>query len=178
MAFTSRSYELFDSLFEATKDKLYAFVLKHTRDPHDTEDILQHCYMKLWENLETVDAARIDNLMFTYARNTIIDRVRKKRSAIVVTRETEGTAAAESTSAAEREEELAHLNKQAEFLLAMLPPKRKQVFTLVRIEGMSYDEVSDQLGISKLTIKQHMHEALRFLREHTAMPIARNPHPE
>ncbi len=66
------------------------------------------------------------------------------------------------------------LNKHTTAIINRLPPKRKQVFILIREHGMSYDEVSEQLGISKLTIKKHMHEALRFVREEVAFRYGQN----
>ncbi|WP_188315983.1 RNA polymerase sigma-70 factor [Chitinophaga agrisoli] len=168
MSANPHPYRLFNQLFEATKDKLYAFVLKHTRDKHETEDILQHCYMKLWEHLEQVDIARIDNLLFTYARNVIIDQVRKKKASIIVLEPTlaDTDLRADNTSP-EKQLDLKELKAQVGSVIDKLPPKRKQVFILIRMQGMSYDEVSRQLGISKLTIKQHMHKALQFLWKET-----------
>ena len=163
---TFHSYTLFNRLFESTKDKLYSFVLKHTRDRHQTEDILQHCYMKLWEHLGEVDVTRIENLLFTYARHAIIDQVRKKQASIITFKNVEEDQLV--NYAAENELTNAELNKQVVALINRLPPKRKQVFVLVREYGMSYDEVAEQLGISKLTIKKHMNEALRFLRHEAA----------
>lgn len=165
MTTPNQSYQLFDQLFEATKDKLYAFVLKHTRDKHLTEDLLQHCYMKLWEHLDGVDITRIENLLFTYARHAVIDQARKKQASIISFKEVADDQLICNAASTESELNYADLNNQVLALINRMPPKRKQVFVLVREYGMSYDEVAEQLGISKLTIKKHMNEALRFLRE-------------
>jgi RNA polymerase sigma-70 factor (ECF subfamily) len=45
-----------------------------------------------------------------------------------------------------------------------LPPQRKQVFKLCKIEGLSYEEVSVRLGISTSTISDHIVKATRSLR--------------
>ena len=164
MSASSHLYELFDRLFESTRDKLYSFVLKHTKDKHQTEDILQHCYMKLWEHIAEVDAERIDNLLFTYARHRIIDQVRKRQASIITFQNADEDQPVNDPSAETRLVD-AELNQQVHALINRLPPKRKQVFVLIRKHGLSYDEVAEQLGISKLTIKKHMHAALRFLRE-------------
>ena len=163
MTVSSCSYHLFDRLFELTRDKLYCFILKHTRNKHLTEDILQHCYMKLWEHLETVDVERVENLLFTYARNAVIDHVRKKQSSVIVFSAVEEEQT--STVHIDRQLEYAELSKQVNALIDRMPAKRKQVFVLVREYGLSYEEVSERMGISKLTIKKHMNEALRFLRK-------------
>lgn len=45
-----------------------------------------------------------------------------------------------------------------------LPPRRQEVFQLNRLQGLSYEAVADQLGISKSAVKQHVIESLVFLR--------------
>lgn len=45
-----------------------------------------------------------------------------------------------------------------------LPAKRKQIFKMSRYEGLSYEEIAQQLNIAKSTVKDHILEALVFLR--------------
>jgi RNA polymerase sigma-70 factor (ECF subfamily) len=58
-------------------------------------------------------------------------------------------------------EETALLNKAIE----NLPPQRKEVFYLCKMEGKSYLEVSRRLGISASTINDHIVKANRAVRE-------------
>ena len=46
----------------------------------------------------------------------------------------------------------------------LMPPQRKMVFTLCKLEGKSYKEVEDIMGINAKTISSHMLQANRFLR--------------
>ncbi len=48
--------------------------------------------------------------------------------------------------------------------IAKLPEQRQQVFTLVKLEGKSYQEAADELGIALSTVKDHMAKAMAFLR--------------
>ena len=62
-----------------TKDRLYHFVWKLAQNETDTKDIIQTCYARLWQNIATVDDTReVLPLLFTYARNLVIDYLRKK----------------------------------------------------------------------------------------------------
>lgn len=45
-----------------------------------------------------------------------------------------------------------------------LPPRRKQIFIMSRYDGLTYDAIANQLGIAKSTVKDHILEALVFLR--------------
>jgi RNA polymerase sigma-70 factor (ECF subfamily) len=54
------------------------------------------------------------------------------------------------------EDILCQLNKAID----QLPPKCKMVFTLAKIQGMKYKEISDILDISVKTINNHIANAL------------------
>ena len=50
-----------------------------------------------------------------------------------------------------------------------LPNQRKQIYKLCKIEGKSYAEVGQQLGISPSTINDHIVKATKFLKaRHTS----------
>jgi RNA polymerase sigma-70 factor (ECF subfamily) len=58
----------------------------------------------------------------------------------------------------------AELKRLAAAAVAGLPPKRREVFRLVREEGLSYKEVAEALGLSPQTVANHMSLALADLR--------------
>ena len=45
-----------------------------------------------------------------------------------------------------------------------LPEKCRLVFTLSRVEGLSYQEIADQLDISTKTVENQISKALKILR--------------
>jgi RNA polymerase sigma-70 factor (ECF subfamily) len=63
-----------------------------------------------------------------------------------------------------------------ETALSQLSPQRRRVFTMIRLEGKSYNEVANALGISVNTIKDHLQMAnqtlKRFIRETGEFVIA------
>ena len=60
------------------------------------------------------------------------------------------------------EENLAILQKAVE----ELPPQRQQVFRLCKLEGKSYKEASEVLGISASTISDHIVKATKTIRDY------------
>ncbi len=47
-----------------------------------------------------------------------------------------------------------------------LPSEQQKVFQPSRQQGMSYEEIGEELGISANTVKNHLAKALKFLREY------------
>ncbi|THU33461.1 sigma-70 family RNA polymerase sigma factor [Niastella caeni] len=157
----------FSRLFFATKDRLYQFVWKLTQHETDTKDIIQNCYAQLWQKIATVDDSRdVLPLLFTYARNLVIDHLRKKaRHRKLMDQLQRNSTPAEATPQAEQ---LMHFKEQLQQLqstIDLLPAKRKRIFTLVKQEGLSHKKVADQLGISPATVEKQVGLSLKFLRK-------------
>ncbi|OQP67747.1 RNA polymerase sigma-70 factor [Niastella populi] len=156
----------FNRIFFATKDRLYHFARKLTQNEADARDIIQNCYARLWQHIGTVDDTReVLPLLFTYARNLVIDHLRKKARQQQLIHQLQQNAA--PSEAIPQAEQLMHYKEKLQQLqstIARLPAKRKQIFTLVKQEGLSHKTVADQLGISPATVEKQVGLSLRFLR--------------
>src|ERR1700759_2368921 len=76
---SSSLIERFEKIYEATYPKLYGFASYYVWGEDAIKDVLQECYIRLWENLETIkDDEKIMPLLRKYTTNITIDAVRKK----------------------------------------------------------------------------------------------------
>ena len=48
--------------------------------------------------------------------------------------------------------------------IAALPPRRRQIFRLCKLDGKSYEEAALQLGLSTSTISDHIVKATHFIQ--------------
>ena len=62
--------------------------------------------------------------------------------------------------------QVTELTAALEHILPQLPERCQLVFSLIRYEERSYQEVADQLGVSVKAIEYHMGKALRLIRQH------------
>ena len=67
-------------------------------------------------------------------------------------------------------EELERLIGQA---LDQLSLQKKKIFHLSRNEGLGHDEIAEMMQLSKSTVKNHLSETLKHIREH----ISQQPNP-
>ncbi len=156
--------DVFEEIFRDTKDRLYHFVFKLTRNNSDTQDILQESYSRLWEKRETIDVSMdVLPLLLTYARNCFIDHLRKRerdqRFLDNLSEEAVEVAAAELSLDLKDKEKLLRVS------LEQLPAKRRQIFGLVKEQGLSHKEVAEQLGITTGTVEKQVGLSLKFLRK-------------
>ena len=58
------------------------------------------------------------------------------------------------------------LERLMQFIEATLPPLSQQIFRLRFLREMSYEEVAQQVGVSKVTVYNHLSQSLRRIREY------------
>jgi RNA polymerase sigma-70 factor (ECF subfamily) len=155
---------LFEQIFYTTKDKVYAFIRGMVHDHTQVQDYMQSCYLKLWESMDKMDTAtEVLPFLYTVSRNIVIDHLRKS-SRIEYTEDIQHYASHlpgyNNTEYYLSEKES---NRQVQELLELLPERRRQVFLLIKIEGLSYKEVAHVLQISVSTVEKHMHEAYKTI---------------
>ena len=155
--------ERYEKMYFSTKDRLISFVQRNVQDRVVADDIVQECYIRLWENMDKVrDDATILNLLHKYAHNLIIDHIRKTARDVSWKHQymqQQATSCVTDDQLLLKETLLKHKN-----LINSLPPKCRTIYHLVKEEGLSHHEISTRLNVSKNTIERHMNKALSALR--------------
>lgn len=150
-------------IYDQFHAKVYLFAQKHTKDTNYAEDIVHDVFLQIWEKRDKLSATTpLEAQLFVIARSMIINNYRRALTKDNVhqnfSNQYQQTKEADSF---ETEESIQKLNQAIE----LLPPKRKQVFKMAKIDGLSYEEVAKTLDISKSTVETQMVKALKFLRE-------------
>jgi RNA polymerase sigma-70 factor (ECF subfamily) len=152
----------FDKLFRAYYQDLCRFAVYMSSSPDDAEEIVQDIFFKIWTNHKILNiSTSAKSYLFTAVKNSVynIHKHNKIKEKFITNTDKNETYQDASV-------ELEHnegLNK-IEKTIDELPEKRKQVFTMSKIEGYKYKEIADKLNISIKTVENHMGEALKFLR--------------
>jgi RNA polymerase sigma-70 factor (ECF subfamily) len=155
----------FEKLYQLYSVRILKKLILLVKNEDIAAELLQDIFLKLWEKREIIDAEQsLRPYLFRMAENKITDLFRraaydKKLLAHLVVVSTELCYATE---------EALDL-KDGEYLLQQaintLPPQRKKVFILCKIEGKSYEEVAALLGISAGTVNDHVVKAGRVVKK-------------
>ncbi len=154
----------FDELFAWYSKKIYCFALSYLKNREDSEGIVQEVFFRIWKNRHKVNEHySFKSFLFTISYNLIMDRFREKMKDQVFLDELISKAN-DADSSTDDSVNFHSLNEHYWQLVEQLPPRRKKVYKLSRLEGCSYKEISTRLKISVNTVENHMGAALKYLR--------------
>lgn len=159
----------FRELYNRYNGKLYGNIQRMTKSSDIADDILQMVFVKLWENRLTIDIDRsFKSYIYQIAQNTVFDHFRKnaRDRALIAIASRQREELEINESPVEKwlgEKEDKRILRKA---VDRLPPRRKEIYQLCKLEGYSYDQVSELLGISTSTINDHIVKASKTLKEY------------
>ena len=129
----------------------------------DGQDVVQEAFIRFWSRRERWGAeGSVKALLYTVTRNAAIDERRKGARGATVRLDPETPSRDPSPYDQVREDEL---RRAAAVAVDRLPPKRQEVFRLIREGGLTYKEVATVLGLSAQTVANQMSLALADLRK-------------
>jgi RNA polymerase sigma-70 factor (family 1) len=157
--------DAFEQLYQLYSGRLFGYLIKLIKSELFAQELLQDTFIKLWNNREKINTDKsFRSYLFRIAENNVYDFFRKaardkKLQAAII----------KSACRHYQHVEENLLTKENEQILQdainLLPPKRRQIFQLIKIEERSYDEVSTLLNISVSTINDHIVKATKSIRE-------------
>jgi RNA polymerase sigma factor (sigma-70 family) len=143
---------------------LVSYVYSWVRSRPDALDIVQEAYCRIFRMGDLQQVNHLRGYLFKTAKNIATDWVRQRivREAYVQDEPLRGNKEAASPEDIWlAREELEALEKNVEDL----PPKCRYALIMVRIEGASYDEVAEKLGIKTHSARRLVERAMEYLLE-------------
>ncbi len=159
-----KTEEEFKEVFEEYFNPLVNFTNRYINNWEDSRSIVQDTFMKFWERREKiVIRTSLKSFLFKSTKNNIIDFVRKVKTDREMKEGVLNTMDITTTHSANLDDE-SILKHELVKAIEKLKPRNKEIFKLHRLEGLTYQEIADHLGISKRTVEDNMARALLKLR--------------
>jgi RNA polymerase sigma-70 factor, ECF subfamily len=163
-----RDKVVFDYIFNYYYSSLCVFSMQYMKDRNEIEDLVQDFFVSLWINAPNLQInSSLKSYLFAGIKNRCMDFqkhqkvIEKYRSYILYSVENNNNAVDHYFA----ESEL-HLLIQKS--LAKLSPRCREVFEMSRLKGLSNQEISEQLRISKRTVELQISNSLKVLKKDLA----------
>jgi RNA polymerase sigma-70 factor (ECF subfamily) len=161
----SGNEHVFQQVFNEYHEKLYFYVLNKTGSEYMAEEVVQITFIKLWKSKENLNESySISTQLFRIAKTTLIDLIRKNNTIDSLAKKVEGFQTNLSADDTMEKIDAKELIYKFEKALEKLPPIRRKVFRMSRIEEKSYQEIASELSISTKTVENHISLAIKQLR--------------
>ena len=155
----------FQELYHQWSSKLYGFVMKVSNgEKYLAEEIVQDVFITIWEKRETLDESKsFGNYLCTIAKSRLLN-IYKHRLVETMYAQVIATTKDIKTDYTSENVDITFLNDFLSIIVEEMPDKRREVFKLSRIDGLSNKEIAEKLDISENTVEQHIRKALKHIR--------------
>jgi RNA polymerase sigma-70 factor (ECF subfamily) len=151
----------FRKLFECHFTPLVKYSYTITKDKEQSKDIVQSFFTEFWKNgnMDRIDS--FESFAFHSIKNKSLSYRRDRRKFDGEVPEY----AADQRLSVDDQHFPAYLLESA---ILSLPDKCREVFTLSKMDGLTYDEIAATLNVSVKTVEKHISVGLQKLKEKLA----------
>lgn len=160
--------EAFATVYNQYRGRVLAFSYTLTKSKAIAEDITQDVFSKLWERREQIDPQQsFQGYLKKITFNQVVSFFRKVKLNKTLCQKLYSNMQLLSLQQTipVSDNELLKLYQAA---IGRLPAQRKKAYLLSREADLSYDQIAEEMGLSKNTVRNHIAEAIHFIRDYVA----------
>ncbi|MES2266059.1 MAG: sigma-70 family RNA polymerase sigma factor [Bacteroidota bacterium] len=147
----------FSELFNAHHQLLGTHIYRITDSAELAEEVVQDVFLKIWMSRETlVNIQNFRAYLFAMSKNHALNCLRKLAKERVHQKSIEENAAELMPDENPRLKGYYSLLDEA---IDHLPPQQQKVYLLSRHNRLKYDEIANQMGLSRETVKKYLQGA-------------------
>lgn len=152
-----------DFLFRKYYHLLVLTAIKYVVDQFVAEELVQDLFLNLWQKRKTLFIlGKVKTYLLVALKNRCLNYLKSRYARQEFVEATDYNLQVVQAPDAEGEEQ--NLKEVIDRAIARLPDKCRHIFLLSRRAGLSYQEIAEELSVSKKTIEAQMGIALKRLR--------------
>jgi RNA polymerase sigma factor (sigma-70 family) len=164
-------YELYTKYYHT----LLFIGLKHIADSNLVKDVIQQQFLYFWEKRQTLKAARNvrSYIIISFLRRLTGDWLKAKRTMnleVVWSKKEEEYVEASYEEQLIRRDGNEAVSRTLMAAVNGLPARQRELILLRYYEGLSYDAIAQQTGLTHRTVYNKVHEALGKIKQQLVHP--------
>ncbi len=158
--------DIFNRLVLPEVDVMWRVAMSLTRNRADAEDLVQESLLRAYKAIDGFDGRYPRAWLLTILRNTERNRHRRRRPELLTDPDmAEERGPRTEPDAVERRAEDREFDSAVTAALDELPQNFRRVVELVDVDGLTYQEAADVLGVPLGTVMSRLHRARRRIRD-------------
>ena len=155
-----------DEVVRQHSGRVYRLAYRLTGNPHDAEDLTQEVFVRVFRSLSSYTPGTFEGWLHRITTNLFLDQARRKaKIRFDALAEDAETRIASRAVAPDTEVVDGMFDDDVELALSELPPDFRAAVVLCDIEGLSYEEIADVLGLKLGTVRSRIHRGRSMLRK-------------
>ena len=157
----------FEKLFMERHAQVYTYCLRLIRSEEAAEEIMHDVFLTVWKKREQLNPAlSLNALLFKITKDLSFNYLKKAARELAFRLDLKEKVCNTAGNFTEDQILSEEYDQLATLAINELPPQRRTIFLMRRQQEMSYEEIAEQLGISKNTVKVQLVKASKFLKEY------------
>lgn len=155
--------EKFENIYRRHYAKMYRLAKTMLYDADESKDVVSDIFARLLRDGDRPQKDKMEGYLMTAVRNRCRDVISHKS----IRERVEKLFLQESMqSQIVSLNDDGRLERLMQFIESELPPLSQQIFRLRFLHEMSYEEVAQAAGVSKVTVYNHLSQSLQRIREY------------
>jgi len=158
----------FKQLFDIYKNKLFGLAISLTKSPLLAEELLQEVFTSLWISRHLLTDV-LDPAAYIYqsAYRKLHQLIKKEQhQQLILQAVKEQSELPQQANDPEIQLLLSETRRILAEAVSQLSEQKRKIYQLAKVDGLSYKQISAELDISPNTVRNHLVEAVRLIREH------------
>jgi len=155
----------FEQLFMEKHAQVYAYCLKFIKSEEAAEEIMHDVFLAVWKKRAQLNPGlSLNALLFKITKDLSFNYLKKAARELTFRQALKEKVCQPGRNFTEDQVLSEEYEQMAAVAINELPPQRRIIFMMRRQKGMSYEEIAEQLGISKNTVKVQLVKASKFMK--------------
>jgi len=155
-----------DDIVTEHRTRVYRLAYRLTGNPHDAEDLTQDVFIRVFRSLSTYRPGSFEGWLHRITTNLFLDGVRRRTRQRTFPLDDAG--ADRYPDGDPDPGQAVHdalLDHDVQTALDSLSPDFRAAVLLCDVQGLTYEEVGEELGIKLGTVRSRIHRGRRQMRE-------------
>lgn len=153
----------FEGIYRRYYAQMYRLAKTILYEPQESKDVVSDIFVRLLRDGRLPQKEKMEGYLMTAVRNRCRDVISHKS----IRERVEKLFLQESLQnkvVSPYDDD--RLDRLMQFIETEIPPLSRQIFRLRFLREMSYEEVAQTVGVSKVTVYNHLSQSLQRIREH------------